>query len=79
MFLSIFGFSCRVSPTRRRRVEPRDAASTRGEDEGLRPRVAPRVARPARARYGDSLKLSQYQPRYCIASENFSKLAGFVT
>lgn len=37
--------------------------------------VAARDAVP----YGDSLKLSQYHPRYCIASENLSKLAGFVT
>ena len=28
---------------------------------------------------GVSLKLSQYQPRYCMASENFSKLAGLAT
>ena len=34
--------------------------------------------RPAAA-YGDSLKLSQYHPRYRIASENLSKLAGLVT
>jgi nucleotide-binding universal stress UspA family protein len=29
--------------------------------------------------YGDSLRLSQYQPRYCMASENLSKFGGLVT
>ena len=49
---------------------PRPAQPTDGGDPASgQPRVA----------YGASLKLSQYQPRYCIASENFSKLAGFVT
>lgn len=58
------------------RKDVTSAGIRRCEGEGVEPESP---ARQQVAGYGDSLKLSQYQPRYCMASENLSKLVGLVT